>query len=231
MTSDHSPTITVLIVDDHPMFRSGLRDALQASTSIVCVGECSTASEVLPAIAMHHPDVVLMDIYLPGRSSAQVSGIDLTRKIKEQWPTTEIIMLSGLDRADVVLEALQAGAAGYLSKDANGREIVGAIEQALDGGMPISPSIKGLHKLLRPSPAKANPQADAPPKYLVPVMQLMAQGYMNEEIWLRLKQERGDDYLERKTVRNYVYDIIRWLGAENRRDAINQLRHLGYDKP
>lgn len=225
--------IKVIIIDDHPMFRSGLRDALSSEKKIRCVGECGVAAEVMSSIEQLSPDIVLMDIALAGHKGPRTTGIELTRQIKKQWPEVEVIMLSASDTPTVVREALKAGASGYLSKDAGKAEIINAIEQALNDGMPISPSInKSLfldqHKLIRSETTR--PPVGEPPKYLVPVMFLLAEGLTNDEIWQRLRKERGDDYLERKTVRNYIYNIGQWLGLSGRREVIEQLRKMGYGK-
>lgn len=225
--------IKVMIVDDHPVFRSGLRDALSSEKKIKCVGECGIAAEVISSVQQLDPDIVLMDIALAGHKGPRTTGIDLTRQIKKQWPEVEVIMLSASDTPTVVREALKAGASGYLSKDANKTEIINAIEQALNDGMPISPSINKSLFLAEYKPARTEavkPPIGDPPRYLIPVMFLLAEGLTNDEIWQRLRKERGDGYLERKTVRNYIYIIGQWLGLSGRREVIEQLRKMGYGK-
>ncbi|MCW1969514.1 MAG: response regulator transcription factor [Anaerolineae bacterium] len=225
--------IKVMIVDDHPMFRSGLRDALGSERKIKCVGECGVAAEVMDSVRHYDPDVVLMDIALAGKSGSRTIGIDLTRQIKAQWPEVEVIMLSATDTPTVVKESLKAGASGYLSKDADKAEIIGAIEQALNDGMPISPSINKSLYLDQHRPIQFDSfvsPPNNPPKYLIPVMHLLAEGLTNDEIWQRLRKERGEAYLERKTVRNYIYNISIWLGINGRREVIEQLRKMGYGK-
>lgn len=233
LTLNGDAPIKVMIVDDHPMFRSGLRDALGSDRKIRCVGECGVATDVMDSVRLCDPDIVLMDIALAGKSGSRTIGIDLTRQIKSQWPEVEVIMLSAADTPTVVKEALKAGASGYLSKDADRAEIIGAIEQALNDGMPISPSINKSLYLDQHRPmyheSVALPQS-GPPKYLVQVMHLLAEGLTNDEIWQRLRKERGDAYLERKTVRNYIYNISQWLGINGRREVIEQLRKMGYGK-
>ncbi len=232
MTHEDSTITTILIVDDHQIFRSGLRDALSVDPAIECVGECSATHEVLPAVDHLHPDVVLMDVMLLRKDNIDLTGIGLTRQIKDQWPATEIIMLSTFEQLEVVRESIYAGASGYLSKHADGRAIVSAIREVLNGNIFIDPSIKGWRDILFPrknlSQTKTN--IETPPKYLIPVMNLMAQGLLNEEIYRRLKLERGNAHLERKTVRNYVSDIKKWLGAIDRQSANEELRLRGYGK-
>lgn len=220
MTTSDATSIRVLIVDDHPVFRHGLRDILESSQRIECVGECASSIEALTAVRTLMPDIVLMDVRMPGRDGKAPNGFEATLSIRQCAPQVKVIILSMIDSADAVSDAFAAGASGYLIKDAGKRELIDAICEVASGGTPISPHIRNLDKIFRPDPKPVG-SSDDNSERLREVMDLVAQGLTNDEIARRL-------VLAPKTIRNYVSRVFQIVGADSRRDAIIRLREKGF---
>lgn len=128
--------VRVLIVDDDPLVRQGLRMLLDAATTVEVVGEAADGREVLPAVDRHRPDVVLMDIRMP-----QLDGITATRLLRAQPRAPEVLVLTTFDTDEAVLPALRAGASGFLVKDTPPAELVQAIERIAAGDGVLSPGV------------------------------------------------------------------------------------------
>lgn len=120
--------IRVLVVDDHAIVRQGIRQVLEAETGFLVVGEAGTADEAITLAEAHVPDVVVLDVSLPGQS-----GLEVARRLKRLLPTTMILMLSVYDNTEYVLEAVRAGADGYLLKDSSPAELRDAIRRVAQG--------------------------------------------------------------------------------------------------
>ena len=232
--------IRVLIVDDHPVFRHGLRDILDSSPGLECAGECASASEALAAVqvapsdhpgTLHGgdvqdkriPDIILMDVRMPGHGTKSANGFEATASIKRCAPEVKVIILTMIDSADAVGDAFACGANGYLIKDAGKHELIDAIHEVMNGGTPISPHIRGLQDIFRRAPdlkpIGVSPEDNT--ERMREMMELLAQGLTNDEIAQRL-------VLAPKTIRNYVSRVFQSLGADGRRDAIMRLRESGY---
>ena len=202
----------VLVVDDHDLFRSGLKVLLEEEG--FAVADAGGAEESLRRIASQRPDVVLMDINMP-----EVSGIEATRRIAETWPDLPVIMLTAAIDDEHVIEAVRAGARGYLLKDAELDEIEAGIRAAATGqGVIASRVAGGVLDRLR-STAAPEPQAPAPASVmdaLTPrereVLRLLAAGAENGDIAERL-------YMSRGTVKAHVSSILEKLGVDNRVQA------------
>lgn len=130
------PKIGVLLVDDHAILRVGLRAYLHYYDDIAVVGEAQNGSEAVALVANLHPDVVVMDVTMPG-----MNGIEATRLIRAQYPHTKVLILSQHDDPDYVIPLLQAGAAGYILKDALGSDLLNALRMVARGETFLSPSI------------------------------------------------------------------------------------------
>src|SRR5688572_26704145 len=126
--------IRVLITDDHALVRTGLRFFLLASDDLELVGEAGSGEEALQLCAKVHPDVVLMDLIMPG-----MNGLTAIRTIRERWPHIQIITLTNFQEAGLVQEALQAGAMGYLLKNVSADELTSAIRAAYAGRPTLAP--------------------------------------------------------------------------------------------
>jgi len=127
--------LRVLIVDDHTVMRTGIRTVLSAIEDLEVVGEAGNADEALTAVARHKPDIIFMDISLPG-----VGGIELTRRLHRQYPDIKVIILTFHEGDEYFVQAMRAGAAGYVVKGSSGEELVRATEAVRREGMYLDPS-------------------------------------------------------------------------------------------
>ena len=208
--------IRVLIVDDHPLFRFGMRTLLETENGFEVVGEAATGQEALALTNQLLPDVILMDISMPG-----LSGIETTRRILDQHPQTGILIVTMLDD-DSLFPALRAGAHGYLLKGADGDETLRAIRAVANGEAIFSPSIaERLAQVItsQPAPAAPSPFPELTNRELE-VLGLMAQGLSNAQIAERLT-------LSLKTVRNHVSSILNKLQVSDRFQAALRARDAG----
>lgn len=209
--------IRVLIADDHPVFRYGLRTLLQAEPVFEIVGEATTGLEAIDQVAALQPDVVLMDLTMPG-----LNGIEATRRILTTTPQTKILVLTMFDDDDSVFAAMRAGARGYILKGAEGDETVRAISAVSSGEAIFSPAIarRLMQYFGKPqpvSPAPAFPQLTERERE---VLALLGQGYTNSAIAERL-------VISPKTVRNHVSLIFSKLQVAGRAEAIVRARDAG----
>src|SRR5512146_1459328 len=127
-------TTKILLVDDHNVVRSGLSKFLMVNKDLKLVGEASDGAEAIQMVSLHKPDVVLMDLMMPG-----VDGITATREIHQKYPQVKVIALTSFSEQNMVQGALQAGASGYLQKNVTAVELANAIRSAYTGRMPLSP--------------------------------------------------------------------------------------------
>jgi DNA-binding NarL/FixJ family response regulator len=206
-------SLTILIVDDHPVFRFGLRALVGAEPDMHIVGEAANGGEALAIAAREVIDLVLMDIKLP-----DINGLEVTRQLRAMQPQTRVLVISMLDDA-TVFQALKAGACGYILKGASGEETVRAIRAAAAGEAIFSPPIaqRITQYVSAPSTTAAFPDlTDREREVLV----LLAQGLTNSAIAERLS-------LSAKTVRNRVSDIFSKLQVSDRAQAIIKAREAG----
>ena len=210
-------SIRILIADDHPVFRYGLRALLSAEPTTDVVGEATTGEEAIAQALSLQPDVILMYLNMPG-----VNGIEATRRIIAETPHVSILVLTMFDDDDSVFAAMRAGARGYLLKGAEGEETVRAINVVNNGEAIFSPSIaRRLMQYFGASRPTALPQ-------LFPdlterereILALIAQGYTNPAIAEKL-------VLSPKTVRNHVSNIFSKLQVAGRAEAIIRARDAG----
>lgn len=208
--------IRVLIADDHPLFRKGLHGLLESVAGIEVVGEASTGEEVIVLAAQLQPDVVLMDITMPG-----VNGIEATRSILHVNPSVGILVLTMYEDDDSVFAAMRAGARGYLLKGVDQTEVLRAIHAVGSGEAIFSPSIARrlmhyfvtLEKTVPPVfPELTDRERE--------VLTLIAQGHTNAAIAEKL-------VLSSKTVRNHVSTIFSKLQVASRAEAIIRAREAG----
>ncbi len=209
--------IRILIADDHPVFRYGLRALLSAEPTTEVVGEATTGDEAIQLAASLQPDVILMDLNMPG-----VNGIEATRRILAATPKVNILVLTMFDDDDSVFAAMRAGARGYLLKGAEGDEMMRALQVVSSGEAIFSPAI--ARRLMqyfgapRPSvPSQAFPELTERERE---ILTLIAQGYTNPAIAEKL-------VLSPKTVRNHVSTIFSKLQVAGRAEAIIRARDAG----
>lgn len=207
--------IRVVVVEDHPLFRSGLVGILGDLDGFEVVGEAASGEQADELVAATDPDVVLMDLHLPG-----ISGVEITARINARQPDTAVLVLTMLDDDATILAATQAGARGYLLKEATPDEIVRAVEgvaagQAVFGGAAAARVLTALadpNRGVRPLPDLTEREVE--------VLGLMARGLTNSAIAERL-------YLSDKTVRNHVSNIFTKLGVSDRAAAVARARDVG----
>ena len=198
---------SVFIVDDHSFFRAGLRSVL-TEHGFEVVGEAPSGDAALPLIDRRRPDVVVMDLSMPG-----LSGVETTRELTARAPELAVLVVTVSAGEDDVLDALEAGASGYLLKDSGPEEIIRAIRAAVDGDTPLSPRVAGL--IVHRARSRAG-EADASSVELsdreLEVLRLLAEGLDNNEIGVKL-------YLSPTTVKRHVSAIFTKLGVTNRVQA------------
>jgi DNA-binding NarL/FixJ family response regulator len=202
-------TLRILVVDDHEVVRIGLRSLLNNQPDFIVVDEATTASEAVEKAARHHPDVVVMDIRLPGKS-----GVEACRQIKEQTPETEVIMLTSYAEDEILFDAISAGAAGYVLKQVGGDELVRAVRCAGEGEALLDPAVT-QRVLAKVREAARQEQAAAfgdLTEQELRVLSLVSEGNTNKQIAKAL-------FLGEGTVRNYVSSILSKLGLTNRAEA------------
>lgn len=199
--------VRVLIADDDPLVRQGLRMLLDAAGSIEVVGEAADGREVLPAIDRHHPDVVLMDIRMP-----RLDGIEATRLVRAQPRAPEVLVLTTFDTDEAVLPALQAGAAGFLVKDTPPAELVQAIERVAAGEGALSPGVT-RRLIARAAAGSPDPGARQRLETLSPreleVARAVGEGHANAVIALQL-------HMSVPTVKAHVSRLLVKLEVDNR---------------
>jgi DNA-binding NarL/FixJ family response regulator len=210
-------TIKVLIADDHPLFRQGLRAALADASGIEVVGEASDGPAAVAAACGLCADVVLMDLHMPG------GGIDATRQIAARCPAAAVLVLTMFDNDESLFTAMRAGAHGYLVKGADRDEIVRAIEAIAAGEVVFGAGV-AARALAFFAAAPAGGRAARPFPELtdreVEILQLIAQGHSNPDIARQL-------HLADKTVRNNVSNIFAKLQVSDRPQAIVRAREAG----
>ena len=195
--------IRVLIADDHSVIREGLRLFLEHDADIKVVAEAADGRQVLELVRQYHPDVVLMDVVMPG-----LDGIAVTESLRREFPDVEVIILTNvLDRANVI-RAVKAGAIGYLLKDIQAADLCQAVRAAAMGQVQLSPQVSGF--LMR------EVQISDSPKTLTEreadVLRLLAQGHSNKDIARHL-------HVVEDTVKSHVRHILSKLGLQSRTQA------------
>ena len=200
-----SDPIRVLVVDDHAVVRSGLRAVLLAFDDLKMAGEAGSGEEALRMCEQLQPDVVLMDLVMPG-----MDGTAATRAIRERWPQIQVIALTSFKERGLVEEVLKAGAMGYLLKNVSAEEIGAAIRGAVAGRSSLSPeAVEVLIEGVRQPAAQAYDLTDREREILA----LMVQGLPNTEIAKRL-------FVSRSTVKFHVSNILSKLGVTSRTEAV-----------
>ncbi len=199
--------ITVFLVDDHEVVRRGVRDLLEASGEVTVVGEAGTVADALAAVPDAAPDVAVLDVQLPDGT-----GIELCRELRSQRPELACLMLTSFPDDDALLDAVVAGAAGYVLKQVRGSDLVDAVTRVAAGESLLDPV---LHRRAA-GRIRRGPDEDERLKHLTPqerrILDLLADGLTNRQI-------ADEMYLAEKTVKNYVSNLLAKMGMSRRTEA------------
>jgi len=199
----------ILLVDDHEVVRLGLKSLLERHPQFEIVGEAASAREALEQVENNHPDVVVMDIRLPG-----TSGIEACEEITSRFPETRVLMLTSYAEDEMLFSAIRAGASGYILKQIGGEELVRALEAVARGEALLDPAVtqrvfQEVRRAVKEEEASAFVHLSQQEKH---VLLLVSEGRTNREIAKAL-------FLGEGTVRNYVSSILSKLGVSNRAEA------------
>jgi DNA-binding NarL/FixJ family response regulator len=206
-----SDALRVLIVDDHDLFRSGLRNLLEEESGVQIVGEAASGNEAVRIVRELAPDVVVMDLNMPG-----MGGVDATRHITAVAPLTRVVMLTISDEDNDVIDAILAGACGYLLKDSSIQDLMAGIRAAAMGESLISPII-AAKVLQRVRASSTQPEIESTIRAElsdreIEVLKLIANGKDNAMIAAEL-------HISPKTVKNHISNILMKLQIDNRIQA------------
>ncbi len=193
----------VLVVDDHAMVRSGLTVLIDGTGDLHVVGEAADGRQAVELAAELQPDVVLMDLSMPG-----MDGVEATRELLRQRPESVVVVLTSFSDQPRVTEALKAGAVGYLLKDCDPRDLLAAIRSAAEGHAPLDPRVA---RALLPSATTASP-SDGLSAREKDVLRLVAQGLANKQVGTRLG-------ISERTVKAHLGRVFREIGVQDRTSA------------
>jgi DNA-binding NarL/FixJ family response regulator len=198
----------VLIVDDHPITRSGLRTALDGSIEVEVVGEASSGEEAVDLASELKPDVVFMDVHMPG-----MGGLEATKLIREDNPDIRVILFTVEESRSAISDAIRAGVSGYLLKDVTGQELVNAARLAIEGKAVIHPS---LTRAFIEEVQSVDRRPEAPlSKREAEILQMVAYGATTKEVAHDLK-------ISPHTVKTHLERIFEKLGANDRAQAFTR---------
>lgn len=212
--------IRVLLVDDHTLLRQGLRKLLELEPSLEVVGEAENGKEAIFKVRELNPDVVLLDINMPG-----INGVETTALLKQSHPETKVIMLTIHKDDEYIFEAIKAGASGYLLKDVDTQYLVKAVEAAFRGESIVDPSIasKLLKEFSRISRGGGESTHDSLTEREKEILKLLVQGLSNRDVAEKL-------FISEKTVKNHISNIFRKLEVTDRTQAVVKALKLGMVK-
>jgi DNA-binding NarL/FixJ family response regulator len=208
------PFLRILIADDHPVVREGLRAILEAAPDLILVGEAADGAEAVQLAGTLSPDVVLMDLRMPG-----LDGIQAIRQIKARYPAVEVVILTTYDDDAYIVRGLRAGARGYLLKDTSRKALFEAVRAAARGEslLPSAVVEKVVAHLAEPRPAGTERLSGRERE----VLALLAQGAANKEIARHLN-------ITERTVKAHVTSIFTKLGVSSRAEAVAVALRSGF---
>jgi len=207
-------TTRILIADDHGVLRAGLRALLHGAIDMQVVAEASNGEEALQIAFQSHPDLVLLDISMPG-----IDGIEVTRRLKHALPNTQTLIMTMHEDTGLLREALRAGAAGYIIKRAVEGELISAIQVVRRGELYVHPALtRGLFEDLAPAQARTKIAEALTPRE-IEVLRLIAAGHSNQQI-------ANDLIIAIGTVKKHINNIFGKLDVQSRTQAIGKAQAL-----
>jgi DNA-binding NarL/FixJ family response regulator len=203
--------IRLLLVDDHPVFRDGLRGVFADDPDFEVVGEAGNGAEALARVERDGADVVLMDLRMP-----EMGGVEAIRRLRERAPSVRVLVLTTYDTDSDVLPAIEAGATGYLLKDAPRDELIRAVRAAFEGQPVLSPAVASrlMGRVRQPPPAEPLSQRE------LDVLRLVAGGATNREAARRL-------FVSEATIKTHLLHIYEKLGVRDRAAAVGEAYRRG----
>jgi len=210
--------VRLLIADDHEIVRKGLRALLETRAEVEVVGEAANGREALSKAAQYRPDLILLDLVMPGKD-----GLEVIKEIKNNFPSVKILVLTSYNEEEKLAQALKEGALGYLLKDSSPEELLEAIKEVSQGKTHLSPEL--AFRVVRLMTGKTTPLSNSEflTKRELEVLNLLAQGLSDREIAQRL-------FISPRTVGTHVSNILTKLGVKNRTQAVLLAQEKGLVK-
>jgi DNA-binding NarL/FixJ family response regulator len=210
--------IRVLLADDHVMVRQGIRQFLEESGDIDVIAEAGNGAEAIRLVGIHQPDVAILDIRMP-----EVTGVQATRRIKEDFPQVRVLVLTAYDDDPYVFALLQAGADGYVLKTASGDKLVHAVRTVHEGQMALAPEIAGkvVRQAVSGRPTEATDQIETLTDRELDVLRLAARGLTNRAIGRELS-------ISHRTVQGHLQSVYGKLGVNSRTEAVTEALKRGW---
>jgi DNA-binding NarL/FixJ family response regulator len=203
-TMEQTDGIRVVLADDHPLILEGIRALISEAPGIEVVGEATNGDDAVSIVLAEHPDVAILDVRMPG-----IDGVEATRRIVRDLPSTRVIVLSAQADAEIAVQALRAGAVGFLPKDAFGTTLLDGIRSAASGEVALTPDIMSsvVRELHAPAPTSELSEGDRR------LLHLVANGSTNTQIAREMS-------VSVSTVKAHLSALFRKLGARDRASAI-----------
>jgi DNA-binding NarL/FixJ family response regulator len=214
---EKSKEITIVLADDHRVVRQGLRAVLEAEPNLRVIGEAGNGLDVIRLVERLHPDVVVLDLMMPG-----LNGLEVTRQIRKRSPKTHVVILSMHKDESYVIEALKNGAAGYVLKDSSAEELVKAVHEAAADRHYLSPPLSdsAIEAYVQRATAAATDPYSSLTEREREVLQLAAEGHTNAEIGKRL-------FISPRTVEVHRANMMQKLGLRNQTELIRYALRRG----
>jgi DNA-binding NarL/FixJ family response regulator len=208
-------TVRVFLLDDHEVVRRGLRDLLEADGGLEVVGEAGTAEQALARIPPTRPDVAVLDVRLPDGD-----GIEVCREVRSRHPEVHCVMLTSYSDDEALLQAMLAGASGYIAKQITGADIVDAVRRVANGQSLLNPAVTARARDRLRNEPEGDERLARLSRQERTILELIADGLTNRHIAERLN-------LAEKTVKNYVSNLLSKMGMERRTQAAVYAARLG----
>lgn len=210
-------SIRLVLVDDHPAVRAGIRQFLERDPAIQIVAEANNGDDALLVIAAHQPDVAVLDLQMPG-----LSGLDVTRRLRAERPGVRVLILTAHDDDPYIFAALRAGAKGYMLKTAGPDELIRAVRLVHAGRSALDPSVaERVVEQMGQMGARGGAGSIQPSERELEVLKLAARGLTNRAIGARLS-------ISERTVHSHLMNVFSKLGTGTRTEAVLKAIHMGW---